>query len=110
MTLDKVAVYFINTKQSIINFSFQYIYIPPPLLKMAPKGEPKRRVKLSNPRGNTGKIFNNIYIYIYIYIYIICICIYICEYVCVYRNFMGALQAAALNRLQYNLAKNLFLM
>ena len=30
---------------------------------MAPKGEPKRRVKLSNPRGDTGKISNNIYIY-----------------------------------------------
>ena len=27
---------------------------------MAPKGEPKRRVKLSNPRGDTGKISNNI--------------------------------------------------
>ena len=36
---------------------------PAPLLKMAPKGEPKRRVKLSNPRGDTGKISNNIYIY-----------------------------------------------
>ena len=41
---------------------------------MAPKGEPKRRVKLSNPRRDTGKISNNIepirgnpneYIYIY---------------------------------------------
>ena len=32
----------------------------PPLLKMAPKGEPKRRVKLSNPRGDSGKISNNI--------------------------------------------------
>ena len=27
---------------------------------MAAKGEPKRRVKLSNPRGDTGKISNNI--------------------------------------------------
>ena len=27
---------------------------------MAPKGELKRRVKLSNPRGDTGKISNNI--------------------------------------------------
>ena len=45
---------------------------------MAPKGEPKRRVKLTNPRGDTGKISNNIepirgnlneHIYIYIYIY-----------------------------------------
>ena len=42
---------------------------------MAPKGEPKRRAKLSNPRGDTGKISNNIepirgnlneHIYIYI--------------------------------------------
>ena len=33
---------------------------PPPLLKMALKEEPKRRVKLSNPRGDTGKISNNI--------------------------------------------------
>ena len=38
---------------------------PPLLLKMAPKGEPNRRVKLSNPRGDTGKISNNIYIYIF---------------------------------------------
>ena len=48
---------------------------------MAPKGEPKRRVKLSNPGGDTGQISNNIepirgnlnehtHIYIYIYIYI----------------------------------------
>ena len=40
------------------------------VLKMAPKGEPKRRVKLSHPLGDTGKISNNIYIYIYIYMYI----------------------------------------
>ena len=42
---------------------------------MAPKGEPKRRVKLTNPPGDTGKISNNIepirgnlneHIYIYI--------------------------------------------
>ena len=30
------------------------------LLKITLKGEPKRRVKLSNSRGDTGKISNNI--------------------------------------------------
>ena len=53
---------------------------------MAPKGEPKRRVKLSNPRGDTGKISNNIepirgnpneHIYIYLFIYLFIQDIYI---------------------------------
>ena len=50
---------------------------------MAPKGEPKRRVKLSNPRGDSGKISNNIEpirgnLNEHIYIYIIHTHIYLC--------------------------------